>query len=70
MVEYWNIGRKQPGEGRASARPRHADACPSQSRNSVSLIIPTFQLKSQASLILFHQRFRRVDRLAIAGRGL
>ncbi len=31
MMECWNTGRRHSWEGRASARPRHADACPSQS---------------------------------------
>ena len=30
ILEYWNTVRRHSREGRASARPRHADACPSR----------------------------------------
>lgn len=42
MLEYWNIGIWLSREGRASARLRHADACPSHSRDLSFPIIPTF----------------------------
>ena len=41
-VEYWNRGRRCLREGRASARPRHADACLSPSCDLSLPIIPTF----------------------------